>query len=111
MVDTPGHEVFSFIRNLIIKICDIVVILISVEDGIQEQTLEIIRKTENKSKIIAITKIDKMHNENAKQKIYNELAGRGILIEDMGGHVFSQTISSKNNTGISDLIEKNSYSK
>lgn len=70
-IDTPGHEAFVNIRNRGAEITDIVILVVSADDGLQPQTIEAIDhiKTRNLPFIIAINKIDKKEaNINSVKK-------------------------------------------
>src|SRR3989344_125860 len=43
LLDTPGHEAFNGIRTRSTNIADIAVLVISAEDGVKPQTVEIIK--------------------------------------------------------------------
>lgn len=104
-IDTPGHEAFSKIRSRGAKVADIAVLVVAVDEGVKPQTKEsfkIIQK-ENIPFIVAITKIDK--SVNNLEKIKNELAEGGILLEGRGGDVPFVGVSSKDGQGIDDLLE------
>ena len=61
ILDTPGHEAFTLMRERGAEITDIVVLVIAGDEGIQEQTLEAIKqaKAANATIVVAITKSDK----------------------------------------------------
>src|SRR3989338_2025734 len=40
-IDTPGHEAFTSIRTRCANIADIAVLIVSAEDGVKPQTLEV----------------------------------------------------------------------
>jgi translation initiation factor IF-2 len=105
LIDTPGHNLFSKLRRKIIELVDIVVLIVAADDGVQDQTLDIIEnaKEYNPCFIVAINKIDRgVKNLN---RIHGELASRGILSNEMGGEVIFVNISARNNIAIDELLE------
>ncbi|WGH24713.1 MAG: translation initiation factor IF-2 [Candidatus Shikimatogenerans bostrichidophilus] len=105
-IDTPGHESFITLRNRALKISDIVLIIISSNSGIMEQTLECINNARSLRLpiIFVFSKIDKK-NSNIN-KIKEELSNINILVKDWGGEYITQEVSVKNGYGIDLLIEK-----
>lgn len=106
-IDTPGHSVFSTMRKVGILLTDIVILIIAADDGIQDQTREIIEvlKHYQKKIIICITKIDKVDNFNPS-KIYNELTTNyEIVPEEYGGDVPVVRVSNRTGEGIKELLE------
>lgn len=104
-IDTPGHEAFSKMRARGAAIADLAILVVSAEDGVQEQTVEaikILKETETPF-IVAITKIDKP-GANV-EKVKNELLAKEVLLEGLGGNVSWQLVSSKTGEGINELLE------
>lgn len=104
-IDTPGHEAFSAMRERGASIADIAILVIAADDGIRPQTKEVIEYLKEKKipTIVAINKIDKP--EANPQKVKQELADNGLLLEEWGGNVISNEISAKQNIGIDKLLE------
>jgi translation initiation factor IF-2 len=104
-LDTPGHEAFGQIRARGSKVTDIVVLVVSADDGIKPQTVEAINhaKVAGVPIIVAINKMDKP-DANA-MKVRTELLSHDLVVEEMGGDILSVEISAKNNTGIDKLLE------
>src|SRR3712207_799313 len=105
-LDTPGHEAFTAMRARGAKVTDIAVIVIAADDAVMPQTREAISHSQaaNVPMIFAINKIDK---EGANpQKIYEQLAGMNILVEEWGGKFQSQELSAKKGTNVDLLLEK-----
>jgi len=105
-LDTPGHEAFTAMRARGAKITDIAVIVIAADDAVMPQTREAISHAQAASvpMIFAINKIDK--DGANPQKIYEQLAGMNILVEEWGGKFQSQEISAKQGLNIDKLLEK-----
>jgi translation initiation factor IF-2 len=104
-IDTPGHEAFSAMRERGVNIADIAVLVVAADDGVRPQTKEVIEYLKDKKipTVVAINKIDKP--EANIQKIKQELADNGILLEQWGGDVLSAEISAKKNIGVDDLLD------
>lgn len=104
-IDTPGHEAFSAMRERGVSIADIAILVVAADDGVRPQTKEVIQYLKDKKipTVVAINKIDKP--EANIQKVKQELADNGILIEKWGGDVLSVEVSAKHNKGIDSLLE------
>ena len=104
-VDTPGHEAFSAMRERGVSLADIAILVVAADDGVRPQTEEVINYLKDKKipMVVAINKIDKP-NANV-QRVKQELADRGIMIEEWGGNVVSAEISAKQNIGIDELLD------
>lgn len=108
LLDTPGHSLFSSLRDFILKITDLVVLVISADSGLQEQTVEIINLLKNYKHLqclIAITKIDRGYNNTIYTKIISNLAELGLVCEEYGGEVSLLPVSAKTGEGMQNLIE------
>jgi translation initiation factor IF-2 len=103
VLDTPGHEAFSAIRQRGANVTDIVLLVIAGDEGIMPQTDEGIQKAKEAKVpvIVAINKKDKpgFNPDN----IYRELADRDLLPEAWGGSVITVNCSAKTGEGI-DLL-------
>lgn len=62
-IDTPGHEAFKNFRIKACDICDIAIVIIDIEKGIEEQTIDSIQllKQNKIPFIIVLTKLDKTY--------------------------------------------------
>ena len=105
-LDTPGHEAFTAMRARGAKVTDIAVIVVAADDAVMPQTREAISHAQaaNVPMIFAINKIDK--DGANTQKIYEQLSGMNILVEEWGGKFQSQEISAKQGLNIDKLLEK-----
>jgi translation initiation factor IF-2 len=105
-LDTPGHEAFTAMRARGAKVTDIAVIVIAADDAVMPQTKEAISHAQAAGvpMIFAINKIDK-DGANSK-KIYEQLAGMNLLVEEWGGKYQSQELSAKKGLNVDLLLEK-----
>ena len=104
-LDTPGHEAFTAMRARGAQVTDIAVIVVAADDGVMPQTREAIDhvRAARVPLIIAINKIDKP--DANPDRVKQELADQGVLIEEFGGDVPSVPVSAKQNIGLDDLLE------
>ena len=104
-LDTPGHEAFGGIRRRGADVADIVVLVVSAEDGVKPQTLEALASIRESKKpyIVAITKVDKLEANIERTK--QSLAENEIYLEGYGGDVPAVSLSSKTGQGVSDLLD------
>ena len=105
-LDTPGHEAFTAMRARGAQVTDIAIIVIAADDDIMPQTKEAISHAQAAGVplIFAINKVDKP-NANP-DKIKEALAGMNLMVEEWGGKIQSQDISSLEGTGVNELLEK-----
>ena len=104
-IDTPGHAAFTSIRARGAKLTDIIVLVVAAEDGIKEQTIEVIKQaqSQNVPLVVAINKIDKPDiNIN---KVKTDLMTYDIILEEFGGETLSCEISAKNNINLDKLLD------
>jgi len=104
-LDTPGHEAFTAMRARGAQVTDIAILVVAADDGVMPQTVEAINhaKAAGVSIIVAINKIDKP-NANP-DKVKQELAEHGLLIEEWGGDVIAVPVSAKKRENIDQLLE------
>lgn len=105
-LDTPGHEAFTAMRARGAKVTDIAVIVVAADDAVMPQTKEAISHAQaaNVPMIFAVNKIDK--DGANPQKIYEQLSGMNILVEEWGGKFQSQELSAKQGLNVELLLEK-----
>jgi translation initiation factor IF-2 len=104
-LDTPGHEAFTAMRAHGANITDVTILVVAADDGVMPQTIEAINhaRAAGVPIVVAINKIDK---ENADpNRVKQQLAEAGLVVEDWGGDVVSVEISAKEKKGIEDLLE------
>ncbi|MBL8113795.1 MAG: translation initiation factor IF-2, partial [Acidobacteria bacterium] len=104
-LDTPGHEAFTMMRSRGAKATDIVVLVVAADDGVMPQTSEAIdhAKAAKVPIVVAINKIDKPESNPGRVK--QELAEKGVIVEEFGGDVVSCEISAKAKIGIDQLLD------
>ena len=119
MIDTPGHEAFSNLRKRGSSLADIVIIVIDLVHGLEQQTIESLNilQESNTKFIIALNKIDRLYGWNSvencsiidafetnKEKCSHEFNDR---LYDIQGQLKSQGINSElywNNISYNDTV-------
>ena len=104
-LDTPGHEAFTQMRARGAQVTDIAVIVVAADDGVMPQTIEAIdhARAAKVPLVVALNKIDKVGAN--PDKVKQQLADHGVVIEEYGGDVICVPVSAKKNIGISELLE------
>ncbi len=104
-IDTPGHAAFTEMRARGASVTDIVIIIVSAEDGVMPQTKEAVDHAlaANVPIIVAVNKIDKP-NANP-DRVMTEMAEINITPEEWGGTVPFVKISAKTGLGVDKLLE------
>ena len=104
-LDTPGHEAFTSMRARGAQVTDMAILVVAADDGIMPQTIEAINhaKAANVPLIVAINKIDKPGAN--PDRVKQELADQGLLVEDWGGDVICVPVSALKREGIDTLLE------
>lgn len=105
IIDTPGHEAFSFMRAKGAQVTDIVVLIVAADDGVMPQTIEAITlaKQAKVPIIVAINKIDKGNAD--VDKTIQQLGQRGLLRDTLGGDTVMVPISALKGTGVNELLD------
>lgn len=105
-LDTPGHEAFTAMRARGGQAADIVVLVVAADDSVMPQTVEAINHAlaANVPIVVAINKVDKP--DSNIDKIKQQLADKGVLVEEWGGKYQSVEISAKFGKNIDTLLEK-----
>jgi translation initiation factor IF-2 len=104
-IDTPGHEAFSNMRSHGVSAADIVLLVVASDDGIKPQTKESIEKI-LASKLPFIVVITKADAPGANiEKVKQQLATEGVLLEGLGGDVPFIAVSAKTGERIPELLD------
>jgi len=119
MIDTPGHEAFSNLRKRGSSLADIVIVVIDLVHGLEQQTIESLNilQESNTKFIIALNKIDRLYGWNSvencsiidafetnKEICSHEFNDR---LYDIQGQLKSQGINSElywNNNSYNDTV-------
>ncbi len=105
VLDTPGHEAFSHMRERGAEVTDIVVLVVAGDEGIKMQTEEALRqaKASKATIVVAINKCDKpAFNQDT---VYRQLAERELLPEAWGGQTITVNTSAVTGQGLPELLE------
>ncbi|MCH8332760.1 translation initiation factor IF-2 [Candidatus Sumerlaeota bacterium] len=104
-LDTPGHEAFSSMRARGARVTDLIVLIVSADDGIMPQTVEAISHAREADVpiIVAINKID-LPNANV-ERVRTELMQHNLVPESLGGETIFVEISAKVGTNLDQLLE------
>jgi translation initiation factor IF-2 len=123
-LDTPGHAAFRAMRESGTNAADVIVLVVAADDGVSQQTIEIINFYKSIVKgsggggismVVAMTKIDKhgIDISESRQRIENQLLEYGIMSESFGSSGDSEygppvqviPVSGLTGDGLDDLIE------
>ena len=87
------------------QVTDVAILVVAADDGVMPQTIEAINhaKAANVSIIVAINKIDRP--EANPDRVKQELAEHGLLIEEWGGDTICVEVSAKKRINIDYLLE------
>ena len=108
-LDTPGHKAFSAMRERGSNITDIVILVVAIDDGVMEQTIESITFAQSSQVpiIVAINKVDKSVNfKKDLEHLKNGLRAHGIILEEDGGDVQAIQMSALKRSGLDQLKEE-----
>ena len=104
-IDTPGHEAFSKMRSRGAQVADIAILVVAADEGAKPQTLEALEQI-LASKAVLVVAINKMDRPEAKpERVKQQLAEKGVMLEGWGGAVPNQEISAKTGQGVPELLD------
>ncbi len=106
LLDTPGHEAFSALRQHGAALTDVVIIVVAADDGVKPQTVEAIKfaQAANARIVVAINKIDKPDADanRVKQQLATD---HKLTPEEWGGDTVMVEVSAKTKQGLDKLLE------
>ncbi|MCX6994286.1 MAG: translation initiation factor IF-2 [Chlamydiae bacterium] len=105
ILDTPGHEAFSSMRERGAQVTDIVVLVIAGDEGMRQQTIEALNQAKKAGVtiVIALNKCDKP-GFNPDQA-YQQLASHELVVEAWSGSTICIHCSAVTGQGIPELME------
>ena len=110
--DTPGHQAFSEMRARGANMTDIVVLVVSVVDGVMPQTIESINhaKAAKVPVVVALNKMDTPGvNDTQINRVLGQLAEQGLNPSEWGGDTDVVRTSAITGLGIDTLLETLDY--
>ena len=104
-LDTPGHAAFTAMRARGAQATDIVVLVVSADDGVMPQTQEAVEHS-RAAKVPVVVAVNKIDKEDADpDRVRNELAALEVIPEDWGGDTMFINVSAKTGEGIDELLD------
>lgn len=106
-IDTPGHEAFSNFRQKAADVCDMGIIIVDIEKGVEPQAVESIQMLTSKKIpfIVLLTKLDKVtgwevvDTPNLRQSIKNQsqetMTTLNLMMEDVKYELSKSQISAE----------------
>jgi len=110
-LDTPGHQLFSGMRQRGTAVTDAVVLVVAAEDGVMPQTrecIELLARVPDVPVVVAATKVDRLSDgerANALEDLAKQLDAAGLRTDLTGGTVPLVPVSGVTGEGVEDLKE------
>ncbi|MEK7520723.1 MAG: translation initiation factor IF-2 [Patescibacteria group bacterium] len=104
-IDTPGHEAFSKMRARGARAADIAVLVVAADEGVKPQTKDALSAilSSGTPYAVALSKIDRPNAD--VDRVKNELASAGVMLEGYGGNISWQGTSAKTGEGVNELLD------
>ncbi|MGA0368856.1 MAG: translation initiation factor IF-2 [Kiritimatiellia bacterium] len=104
-LDTPGHAAFTSMRSRGADLTDIVVIVVSADEGFKPQTVEAIKHAQaaDVTLMVAVNKID-LPNANV-DRVYQDMQKADLTPEEWGGEIVAVPVSAHTGEGLDSLLE------
>ena len=104
-LDTPGHAAFTKMRARGAQITDVVILVVSADDGVMPQTQEAIEhaKAAGVPIVVAVTKCDK--EDADPERVRNDLSKYEVIPEEWGGDTQFINVSGITGEGVDKLLE------
>jgi translation initiation factor IF-2 len=103
-LDTPGHEAFTAMRARGAQATDVAVLVVAADDGVMPQTAEAIDHA-RAAKVPIVVALNKMDRPDINpDRVKQQLADKGVIIEDYGGDVPLVEVSARTGDGIDNLL-------
>ena len=104
-LDTPGHEAFTAMRARGAQATDIVILVVSADDGVMPQTVEAANHAKA-AQVPIIAAINKIDRPNADvERVNRQLSDLELVPEAWGGDTIVVQVSATEGTGIENLLE------
>ncbi len=104
-LDTPGHAAFTAMRARGAQATDIVILVVSADDGVMPQTAEAVEHA-RAAKVPLVVAVNKIDKEDADpDRVRNDLAALEVIPEDWGGDTIFINVSAKTGEGIDELLD------
>jgi translation initiation factor IF-2 len=104
-LDTPGHAAFTAMRARGAQGADIVILVVSADDGVMPQTREAIAHAKA-ARVPIIVALNKMDRPDANPDfVKRQLAELALVPDEWGGNTMVVPVSAKQKTGLEDLLE------
>jgi len=105
-IDTPGHEAFAEMRARGARLTNIVVIVVSADDGVSSQTVEAVQHAQS-AQVPIIVAVNKMDKPGADiEKVKQQMSQHNIVPEEWGGDTLFVPISALTGEGTQNLLEQ-----